>query len=66
MSHFDLLEKRHHVRRYTDEIPPRYVVEHALCKHGKQHHLKTMQCLQSNCLWIRTSRKEKSNTRYGT
>ena len=30
MSHFDLLEKRHHVRRYTDEIPPRYVVEHAL------------------------------------
>ena len=30
MNHFDLLEKRHHVRKYSEKIPPRYVVEHAL------------------------------------
>ena len=35
MSHFDLLEKRHHVRKYSDKIPPKEMIENALYKAWK-------------------------------
>ena len=63
MSHFDLLQKRHHVRRYADEIPPRYVVEHALCKHGKQRLSKNNAMTYKVIVYgFEQVEKEKNNT----
>ena len=35
MSTFDLLEKRHHVRKYSEKIPPKEIIEQALWKTWK-------------------------------
>ena len=35
MKYFDLLEKRHHVRRYKDEVPPKELIDEALWKAWK-------------------------------
>mgnify|MGYP001263938849 CR=1 FL=1 len=35
MKHFDLLESRHHVKKYSDKIPPKELVEQALWKAWK-------------------------------
>ena len=35
MNTFDLLHKRHHVRRYSDKIPPKEMIENALYKAWK-------------------------------
>ena len=35
MKHFDLLEGRHHVRKYSDKVPPKELVEKSLWKAWK-------------------------------
>ena len=35
MNTFDLLETRHHVKKYSDKIPPRDIIEKVLWKTWK-------------------------------
>jgi len=62
MSTFDLLEKRRHVRKYTDKIPPKEQIEFALWQAWKTTPSKNQSMAYQVLVWGPDKKKEKEAT----
>ena len=58
MSTFDLLEKRRHVRKYTDKIPPKEQIEFALWQAWKTTPSKNQSMAYQVLVWGPDKKKE--------